>query len=85
MTQTQQANRSKQQQAQHERLSVDFADTPRAREAKHRWDCYPELLAALKHIDEYATHQCAINTDEALLWAQCRSFARAAIAKACKD
>jgi len=42
---------------QQERLSVTFADTPNAREAKHRWDCYPELLAALKRLVNCGTSE----------------------------
>lgn len=42
----------------------------------------PELLEALRHIEDYCHRQAMETTDEAPLWAQCRSFARAAIAKA---
>ena len=42
----------------------------------------PELLAALARIDEFASRQCAVETDEGALWAQCAAIARAAIAYA---
>ena len=39
----------------------------------------PTLLEALEHIDTYTTRQANESPEEAALWAQCASFARAAI------